>query len=50
MTTITANDDESFLYLFDRPSEPIVVPKGDKHVIYDIPDDYLVSFIFWNIL
>ncbi|KAK2587196.1 hypothetical protein KPH14_002940 [Odynerus spinipes] len=29
------------LYLFDRPAEPVYVPKGEKHVAFDIPADYL---------
>lgn len=41
--TITADDKESFLYLFDRPSEPIVIPKGEKKVVFDVPDNYVVS-------
>lgn len=32
------------LYLFDRPAEPVVVPKGNS-VGFDIPQEYLV-FIF----
>ncbi|XP_066594189.1 phenoloxidase 1 [Prorops nasuta] len=29
------------LYLFDRPAEPVYIPKGDKKVAFDIPADYL---------
>lgn len=37
------------LYLFDRPSEPVVVPKGTKGVGFDIPEDYLVNIpILYN--
>ncbi|XP_046834983.1 phenoloxidase 1-like [Vespa crabro] len=36
------NDSKSgILYLFDRPAEPVYVPKGDKRVAFDIPPDYL---------
>lgn len=39
------NDKSGILYLFDRPAEPVYVPKGDKKVAFDIPPDYLVSVI-----
>ncbi|XP_076645352.1 phenoloxidase 2-like [Halictus rubicundus] len=29
------------LCLFDRPAEPVCVPKGEKKVVFDIPADYL---------
>ncbi|XP_076677764.1 phenoloxidase 1-like [Andrena cerasifolii] len=35
------NDKTGILYLFDRPAEPVYVPKGDKKVAFDIPPDYL---------
>ncbi|XP_017755476.1 PREDICTED: phenoloxidase 2-like [Eufriesea mexicana] len=34
-------DKTGILYLFDRPSEPVYVPKGDNKVAFDIPPDYL---------
>lgn len=42
-----SNDDSKsgILYLFDRPAEPVYVPKGDKRVAFDIPPDYLVRTI-----
>ncbi|XP_078040688.1 phenoloxidase 1-like [Augochlora pura] len=36
-----ANDKSGILYLFDRPAEPVYVPKGEKKVAFDIPDNYL---------
>ncbi|XP_076749949.1 phenoloxidase 1-like [Xylocopa sonorina] len=36
-----ASDKSSILYLFDRPSEPVYVPKGDEKVAFDIPPNYL---------
>ncbi|XP_016922311.1 phenoloxidase 1 [Apis cerana] len=36
-----ASDKSGILYLFDRPSEPVYVPKGDNKVAFDIPPDYL---------
>lgn len=41
------SDKSGILYLFDRPAEPVYVPKGEKKVAFDIPADYLVnSFLF----
>lgn len=40
---MAANDKSNILYLFDRPAEPVYVPKGEKKVAFDIPADYLVS-------
>ncbi|KAK6640549.1 hypothetical protein RUM44_012245 [Polyplax serrata] len=28
-------------YLFDRPSEPVFLPKGDDKALFDIPTDYI---------
>ncbi|XP_017796963.1 PREDICTED: LOW QUALITY PROTEIN: phenoloxidase 2-like [Habropoda laboriosa] len=36
-----AEDKSGILYLFDRPAEPVYVPKGEKKVAFDIPSDYL---------
>lgn len=42
---------KEILYLFDRPTEPVFVPKGEKKVAFDIPASYLVKIInsnhFW---
>lgn len=38
-----ANEKSNILYLFDRPAEPVYVPKGEKKVAFDIPAGYLVS-------
>lgn len=37
------------LYLFDRPTEPIMVPKGKEKVGFEIPDNYLVNIILFFI-
>lgn len=37
------NTDTSLLYLFDRPAEPVYVPKGENKVAFDIPAAYFVS-------
>lgn len=34
---------ENILLMFDRPGEPIYVPKGDKKVVFDIPAEYMVN-------
>jgi len=36
-------DKNNILYLFDRPTEPIFIGKGDDNVSFDVPTDYLVS-------
>ncbi|XP_012280424.1 phenoloxidase 2 [Orussus abietinus] len=36
-----AAQNSGILYLFDRPAEPVYVPKGDKKVAFDIPSNYL---------
>lgn len=30
-------------FLFDRPAEPVFLPKGDENAVFDIPTDYIVS-------
>lgn len=37
-----ASDNSSILYLFDRPAEPVYIPKGEQRVAFDIPPNYLV--------
>lgn len=46
LSTKMASNKSGILYLFDRPSEPVYVPKGDNKVAFDIPPDYLVSNVF----
>ncbi|KAK0078419.1 hypothetical protein PV325_002520 [Microctonus aethiopoides] len=36
-----ADVNRGLLYLFDRPAEPVYVPKGENKVAFDIPADYL---------
>lgn len=31
------------LSLLERPTEPVFMPKGDKNIILDVPQNYLVS-------
>ncbi|XP_023245052.1 phenoloxidase subunit 1-like [Copidosoma floridanum] len=33
--------ERNLLYMFDRPYEPVYVPKGEKKVTFDIPSNYL---------
>lgn len=40
---ITMTDKNNILYLFDRPTEPIFIGKGDENVSFDVPAEYLVS-------
>ena len=41
---------EQLQYLFDRPSEPIFLPKEgdktDKKVVFDVPNEYLVRMTY----
>lgn len=39
----TMADKNNILYLFDRPTEPIFIGKGDDNVSFDVPTEYLVS-------
>lgn len=34
---------KDLLYLFDRPTEPVFMPKGDVNAVFDVPEEYLVS-------
>lgn len=46
-------DKNNILYLFDRPTEPIFIGKGDDNVSFDVPTEYLVSkihIIFYSLL
>ncbi|XP_050439526.1 phenoloxidase 1-like [Adelges cooleyi] len=36
-------DKTNILYLFDRPTEPLFIGKGDDNVTFDIPTEYLVD-------
>lgn len=45
-----STDKSGILYLFDRPSEPVYVPKGEDKVAFDIPAAYLVSTTFYRII
>lgn len=38
------------LYLFDRPAEPVYVPKGENKVAFNVPANYLVSAILLDSL
>lgn len=39
-------DKNNILYLFDRPTEPMFVGKGDKRVSFEVPTEFLVSQIY----
>ncbi|XP_027839310.1 phenoloxidase 2-like [Aphis gossypii] len=36
-------DKNNILYLFDRPTEPIFIGKGDDNVSFDVPTEYLID-------
>lgn len=37
------NKQHTLHYLFDRPGEPIFLPKGDDNAVFDVPSEYIVS-------
>lgn len=37
------SDKKNLLLLFDRPQEPIFMPKGDQKKAFAVPPEYLVS-------
>lgn len=39
---------KNLLLMFDRPTEPIYVPKGDGKVSFDIPTNYVVNTTMLN--
>lgn len=40
---------ESLKLLFDRPSEPLITPKGDKQAVFQLTEQFLVSLVFHTI-
>lgn len=40
-----ANDGNDLLSLFERPTEPVFMPKGKNKIVYDVPSEYIVSLI-----
>ncbi|BET00231.1 Phenoloxidase subunit 2 [Nesidiocoris tenuis] len=38
-----SSDPRTLLFLFERPTEPVFMPKGDKGAVFDVPDEYLVE-------
>nr|ANZ03352.1 phenol oxidase 2 [Rhodnius prolixus] len=39
----TRTNAESLLHLYDRPTEPVFMPKGVNNAIFEVPEDYLVD-------
>lgn len=37
------NKQHTLHYLFDRPGEPVFLPKGDDNAVFDVPSEYIVS-------
>lgn len=42
-----ANIVENFKLLFDRPNEPMVSPKGDENVLFQLTEQFLVSLFVY---
>lgn len=40
---MSENNADYLLLMFDRPNEPIYMPKGENKVMFEIPPEYLVS-------
>ena len=40
MAKATAKD---LLLMFDRPTEPVFMPKGENNTVFEVPSEYLVS-------
>jgi hypothetical protein len=34
---------KNLLLLFDRPNEPIFMPKGKEKAVFDVPDNFLTE-------
>lgn len=45
---MSGNKKSDILYLFDRPAEPVYVPKGENQVAFQVPNNYLVSLILFD--
>lgn len=35
---------ENLLLFFDRPTEPVFMAKGDRNAVFEVPNNFLVSF------
>lgn len=42
---MATNAKDNLLLLFERPTEPAFIPKGDNKVIFDVPLEYLVRTV-----
>lgn len=40
MAKNTPDSKSNLLLLFDRPQEPVFVPKGNQQAVFDLPDPY----------
>lgn len=47
---MSGNKKSDILYLFDRPAEPVYVPKGENRVAFQVPANYLVSPLLFDAL
>lgn len=41
-----AADNQDLLLLFDRPKEPLFTVKGENDQVFDVPENYVVSYLF----
>ncbi|XP_024083052.1 uncharacterized protein LOC106673564 [Cimex lectularius] len=40
---MSESDARNLLHLFDRPTEPVFMPKGDSNAVFDVPPEYLMD-------
>ncbi|KAF4519140.1 hypothetical protein B566_EDAN007413 [Ephemera danica] len=45
MASSKATDQMKALSMLERPSEPLFVPKTDSNIVFDMPAEYLVTFM-----
>lgn len=38
-----ANQKKNLLFLFDRPNEPVFMPKGNEKAVFDVPDNFFTD-------
>lgn len=40
-----SNVEDSLQLLFDRPNEPVITPKGDNKAIFQLTEQFVVSYL-----
>lgn len=42
-STATATNQDTALALLERPTEPVFMPKGEKNIVMEVPNNYVVN-------